>query len=93
MDNFQSEFSYIGQIGKGGFGEVMKVKNNLDSQVYAIKRIKLDPNNKQLTKKIMREVKLLSRLNHENVVRLGTVFITHHHHSHSNDFNWGHQCS
>jgi translation initiation factor 2-alpha kinase 4 len=48
---------------------VIKVKNNLDSQVYAIKRIGLDPNNKQLTKKIMREVKLLSRLNHENVVR------------------------
>jgi translation initiation factor 2-alpha kinase 4 len=67
--NFQSEFSYIGEIGKGGFGEVIKVKNNLDSQVYAIKRIRLDPNNKQLTKKIMREVKLLSRLNHENVVR------------------------
>ena len=66
---FQSEFSYIGEIGKGGFGEVIKVKNNLDSQVYAIKRIGLDPNNKQLTKKIMREVKLLSRLNHENVVR------------------------
>ncbi len=30
---FQSEFSYIGEIGKGGFGEVIKVKNNLDSQV------------------------------------------------------------
>jgi len=37
--------------------------------VYAIKRIELNPKNKQLNRKITREVKLLSRLNHENVVR------------------------
>ena len=48
---------------------VPKVKNNLDSQIYAIKRIKLDPINKKLTQKLRREVELLSRLNHENVVR------------------------
>ena len=38
-------------------------------QIYAIKRITLDAKNKAMTKKLMREVKLLSRLNHENVVR------------------------
>jgi translation initiation factor 2-alpha kinase 4 len=70
-----SEFSYISDIGKGGFGEVMKVKNNLDGQIYAIKRIHLDSKNKQMTKKLMREVKLLSRLNHENVVRYYTSWI------------------
>jgi translation initiation factor 2-alpha kinase 4 len=37
--------------------------------VYAIKRIELNPRSKQLNRKITREVKLLSRLNHENVVR------------------------
>jgi translation initiation factor 2-alpha kinase 4 len=37
--------------------------------MYAIKRIELNPKNKQLNRKITREVKLLSRLNHENVVR------------------------
>ena len=41
----------------------------MDGGVYAIKRIKLNPMNKQLNKKITREVKLLSQLNHENVVR------------------------
>nr|CAD7463560.1 unnamed protein product [Timema tahoe] len=45
------------------------VRNKLDGGVYAIKRIKLNPQNKQLNRKITREVKLLSRLNHENVVR------------------------
>lgn len=45
------------------------MKNRLDGGCYAIKRIRLNPSNKQLNKKITREVKLLSRLNHENVVR------------------------
>lgn len=45
------------------------MKNKLDSRIYALKRIKLNPRNKQLNKKITREVKLLSQLNHENVVR------------------------
>ena len=75
QSRLQSEFSYISNIGKGGFGEVMKVKNNLDGQIYAIKKIKLNPKNKTVTRKIMREVKLLSRLNHENVVRYYTSWI------------------
>lgn len=45
------------------------MRNNLDGCYYAIKRIELNPKNKQLKKRIIREVKLLSRLNHENVVR------------------------
>lgn len=47
----------------------MQVRNKLDDGYYAIKRIQLNPKNKSLNKKIIREVKLLSRLNHENVVR------------------------
>lgn len=45
------------------------MRNKLDARVYALKRIKLNPRNKALNRKITREVKLLSRLNHENVVR------------------------
>jgi len=45
------------------------VKNKLDDCFYAIKCIELNNKNKILNKKITREVKLLSRLNHENVVR------------------------
>lgn len=37
--------------------------------MYAIKRIELNPRNRQLNRRITREVKLLSQLNHENVVR------------------------
>jgi hypothetical protein len=64
-----NEFEVLRWIGKGGFGDVIKVRNKLDAGLYAIKRIPLNPRSKQFKKKITREVKLLSRLNHENVVR------------------------
>ena len=63
------DFEVLSWIGKGGFGDVLKVWNLLDDQEYAIKRIRLNPADKGTNRKIMREVKLLSRLNHENVVR------------------------
>ncbi|GFO47300.1 eukaryotic translation initiation factor 2-alpha kinase 4 [Plakobranchus ocellatus] len=64
-----SEFDLLKVLGKGGFGDVLKVKNKLDGRFYAIKRIPLNPKSKVFNKKMKREVKLLSRLNHENVVR------------------------
>ena len=69
QSRIQNEFEVLKWLGKGAFGDVLKVRNKLDGGVYAIKRIELNPKNKQLNKKITREVKLLSRLNHENVVR------------------------
>lgn len=65
----QNEFTVLQWLGKGAFGDVLKVENKLDGGIYAIKRIELNPKNKMLNRKITREVKLLSRLNHENVVR------------------------
>ena len=69
QSRLNTEFEVIGVVGKGAFGEVLKVRNKLDSRVYAIKRIRINPHNKLYNKQITREVKLLSRLNHENVVR------------------------
>lgn len=64
-----TEFETINFIGKGAYGDVLKVRNILDNRQYAIKRIPLSSRNKQLYRKMTREVELLSRLNHENVVR------------------------
>ncbi|XP_077285683.1 eukaryotic translation initiation factor 2 alpha kinase Gcn2 isoform X2 [Arctopsyche grandis] len=69
QSRIKNEFEIMKWLGKGAFGDVLKVKNKLDGGCYALKRIELNPKNKQLNKKITREVKLLSRLNHENVVR------------------------
>ncbi|XP_019769809.2 eIF-2-alpha kinase GCN2 [Dendroctonus ponderosae] len=66
----QREFLILNTIGSGAFGKVLKAWNKLDRRFYAIKKIKLDRSSKALNKKkILREVTLLSKLNHENIVR------------------------
>uniref|UniRef100_A0A182WF08 non-specific serine/threonine protein kinase n=1 Tax=Anopheles minimus TaxID=112268 RepID=A0A182WF08_9DIPT len=65
----QTEFELLSYLGKGAYGDVLKVRNKLDNREYAIKRIRLPARSKHFYKKMIREVELLSRLNHENVVR------------------------
>lgn len=69
QSRLHTEFKELEFLGQGAYGDVMKVRNVLDNREYAIKRIPLSARNKQLYKKMTREVELLSRLNHENVVR------------------------
>ncbi|XP_030371378.1 eIF-2-alpha kinase GCN2 isoform X2 [Scaptodrosophila lebanonensis] len=69
QSRLRTEFEVLMYLGKGAFGDVLKVRNILDNREYAIKRIPLSSRNRQLYKKMTREVELLSRLNHENVVR------------------------
>ncbi|KAI6659535.1 EIF-2-alpha kinase GCN2 isoform X2 [Oopsacas minuta] len=52
-------------VGKGGHGVVVRVINKLDNSEYAIKKIKLRGNPHEF----VREVQLLAKLSHENVIR------------------------
>lgn len=67
-DRLSKEYKIEDYLGRGAYGDVIKVRNILDNRRYAIKRIRLSQNYK-VAKKICREVQILSRLNHENVVR------------------------
>jgi serine/threonine protein kinase len=66
---YHTDFEERRMLGEGGFGEVWMCRNRLDDQKYAIKKIRLDPQNLALNKKMLREVKTLSGLHHQNVVR------------------------
>lgn len=67
---YHFDFEEIGELGHGGFGAVFKVKNKLDGNLYAIKKIHFKHNeSKEELRKIILEVKLLSNLNHPNIVR------------------------
>lgn len=63
------EFELIRVIGKGGFGVVILAKNKVDNCVYAIKRISLTKRDWDERGKIMKEIQILSRLSHQNIVR------------------------
>uniref|UniRef100_W8B1Y4 non-specific serine/threonine protein kinase n=1 Tax=Ceratitis capitata TaxID=7213 RepID=W8B1Y4_CERCA len=69
QSRLHTEFEILQYLGKGAFGDVLKVRNLLDNRSYALKRVRLSACNRTLYRKIRREVELLSRLNHENVVR------------------------
>ena len=78
---YRQDFDEINLLGKGGFGSVIKVKNKLDGRLYAVKSIRVgkekqesevgdkDGNTLAINERILREVKTLSRLEHEHVVR------------------------
>ncbi|XP_019725702.1 eIF-2-alpha kinase GCN2 [Hippocampus comes] len=74
FSRYLNEFEELHLLGKGAFGAVIKVQNNLDGCYYAVKRIQVNPASKQF-RRIKGEVTLLSRLNHENIVRYYNAWI------------------
>lgn len=64
------DFELLEWLGRGGFGEVVKVRGKLDGRLYALKRIRLPagqpPRERQ---RVLREVRVLSSLSHPRVLR------------------------
>uniref|UniRef100_A0A8D0HU32 Protein kinase domain-containing protein n=1 Tax=Sphenodon punctatus TaxID=8508 RepID=A0A8D0HU32_SPHPU len=77
FSRYCNEFEELQLLGKGAFGAVIKVQNKLDGCCYAVKRIHINPASKQF-RRIKGEVTLLSRLNHENIVRYYNAWIEKH---------------
>ncbi|KAF9892471.1 hypothetical protein FE257_001580 [Aspergillus nanangensis] len=77
MSRYAMEFSEVKVLGRGSFGEVYHVKNHIDGQSYAVKKIPLSQKRlEQLQcggenqlEGIMKEIRTLARLEHTNVVR------------------------
>jgi Protein kinase domain/RWD domain len=76
LSRYRVDFVELGVLGRGGGGEVVKVKNRLDRRVYAVKKIQLASEQGTLGKvwalqnrKLRREVTTISRMTHANIVR------------------------
>uniref|UniRef100_M4C0J3 Protein kinase domain-containing protein n=1 Tax=Hyaloperonospora arabidopsidis (strain Emoy2) TaxID=559515 RepID=M4C0J3_HYAAE len=82
---YLGDFKELGLLGRGGGGEVVKVRNRLDRQMYAVKKVKVDPNDKTMKKKILREVKTISRMQHRHIVRYFQAWIEGEHGMSSDD--------
>ena len=77
LSRYATEFSEVGVLGRGSYGEVYHVQNHIDGQNYAVKKIPLSQKRlEQLQfgrhnqlETIMKEIRTLARLEHTNVVR------------------------
>lgn len=66
---YNKTFEEIEELGLGGFGNVYKVKHKIDETKYAIKKIPITSDLVEDNYDVFQEVKLLSRLNHPNIVK------------------------
>nr|ACO15608.1 Eukaryotic translation initiation factor 2-alpha kinase 1 [Caligus clemensi] len=76
LSRCHSEFDELEYLAKGGFGSVFKVRNKLDHQEYAIKKIllKCDKDWKNFSE-VTKEVIMLAKLSHPNIVSYKTAWI------------------
>ena len=68
FSRYNNEYEECEKIGKGGFGNVFISKHFLDNKRYAIKKI-IVPQNRIVINNTINEILILSRLNHDNIVR------------------------
>ena len=73
VSRLQTEFVITDSIGHGAWGTVIRVIHNLDNTEYAIKKINICPN--ENGDSLLREVRLLAKLGHENINRYHTAWL------------------
>jgi hypothetical protein len=80
-NRYKSDFEEIGKIGKGGFASVYKVRNLVDMNEYAIKKISVnvaDKKAKNVQKEIesvLKEIRCLAKIKNDNIVNYNHSWI------------------
>ncbi len=67
--NIRADYETIQIIGHGSFGVVTKVREKSSNLYYAVKSIMLDKENEDAMKNGLKEVGILSRCNHPNIIK------------------------
>jgi len=57
------------KLGKGTYGSVYKAQNKNTKEIVAIKKIKLDVDSEGIPSTALREISILKKMVHPNVVR------------------------
>ncbi|CAG4941920.1 unnamed protein product [Colias eurytheme] len=69
------DFMKIEKIGEGTYGIVYKGKNKITGQYVALKKIRLESEDEGVPSSALREIALLKKLNHPNIVKLENVLM------------------
>ncbi|KAI9594753.1 cell division protein kinase 10 [Syncephalis fuscata] len=69
------EFEKLNRVGEGTYGIVYRVRDRKTGTILALKRIRMEHESDGLPLSSLREIALLKRLHHENVVRVQDVVV------------------
>jgi len=69
-----NKYDILGVVGEGAYGVVLKCRNKENGEIVAIKKFKESEEDDNVKKSILREVKILRSLKHDNVVHLKEAF-------------------
>lgn len=72
---YQEDFEEVEELGRGGFGRVVRVRNKLDGWDYAIKMVETDDLSESSLEVCVSEVKTLAALDHPRVLRYITAWV------------------
>lgn len=67
------DYERLQKIGQGTFGEVFRVCHKVSKQFYALKRLRMEQESEGFPLTALREIRILSSVSHENIVRLHGV--------------------
>ena len=68
-----ANFTVVDYLGAGAYGTVCGAQDNQTNEVVAIKKCKKIFQSRTLAKRILRELRLLRILNHDNVISLSKI--------------------
>lgn len=71
----KDSFNFHAQLGSGAFGKVYKVSSKLTGSNYALKVLsKNQITNLKLTEQLKKEIAIIAKCNHENIIKLYGAF-------------------
>ncbi|CAF3789485.1 unnamed protein product [Rotaria magnacalcarata] len=70
------DFERLSKVGEGTYGIVYKVCHRPTSQIYALKKIRLEGEDDGVPATAIREISILKELRHQNIVQLRDVILT-----------------
>jgi len=69
-------YSGLGKLGKGTYGSVYKAQRKQTNEIIAIKKIKLDVDSEGIPSTALREISILKKMTHPNILRLNNKYKT-----------------
>nr|CAB3241522.1 eukaryotic translation initiation factor 2-alpha kinase 1-like [Phallusia mammillata] len=88
---YLEEYEEICGLGRGAYGTVFKVRNRIDGQEYAIKKVHIKDKGEQNCRshidRIRREVQSLAAMQQTNIVRYHYAWMEHHQVMQEDDFS------